>query len=135
MRSYRVLIPIVLGIILSAGLIGGFAYARGLKTVNKNPDILHFHVDADAPGPVHDGTSWTNAFTNVQDALALVGSSAIIWVAEGVYYPDEGMGQENDDITSTFELFENVSLYGGFDPGSGAVTLPDRDWDTPRPAQ
>ncbi|GAP63451.1 hypothetical protein ARMA_1874 [Ardenticatena maritima] len=37
-----------------------------------------------------------------------------IWVAAGVYYPDEGAGQTNDDRNSTFRLKSGVALYGGF---------------------
>jgi hypothetical protein len=51
-------------------------------------------VDGDAPGPAHDGASWTTAYTTLQHALdytnANSGTDYEIWVAEGVYYPDEG---------------------------------------------
>ena len=76
------------------------------------------YVDADAVA-VPDGLSWTTAYTNVQSALGVAVSGIEIWVAEGIYYPDEGLGQINDDITSTFVLTDGVALYGGFDPGSG----------------
>ncbi len=50
----------------------------------------------------------------MQDALTTVISGTQIWVAEGVYYPDEGAEQTNDVITSTFTLTDGVALYGGF---------------------
>ena len=53
-----------------------------------------------------------------------------IWVAEGVYYPDEGVGQIEDAITSTFVLNDGVTIYGGFDPGSGVDDVAERDWET-----
>ncbi|NMC14093.1 MAG: hypothetical protein GYA34_14575 [Chloroflexi bacterium] len=49
------------------------------------------YVDADASG-VPDGYSRSTAYTNVQDALAVAITGNEIWVAEGVYYPDEGSG-------------------------------------------
>jgi hypothetical protein len=87
-----------------------------------------FFVDHEAPGPTHDGLTWTTAFVTVQDALADADSGDQIWVAMGVYYPDEGDGQSDDDINSRFELKENVALYGGFDPSSGADTFSERNW-------
>ena len=87
------------------------------------------YVDADAVA-VPDGLSWTTAYTNVQSALGAAVSGYEIWVAEGIYYPDEGFGQTNDDITSTFVLTDGVALYGGFDPGSGVDTFSQRDWET-----
>ncbi len=71
------------------------------------------YVDADAAGS-STGLTWTDAFTNVQDALSTAVTGTQIWVADGVYYPDEGNGQTNDAPTSTFVLKSGVSLYGGF---------------------
>ena len=71
------------------------------------------YVDADATGAA-TGDSWADAYPTVQDALADANCTEI-WVAEGVYYPDEGAGQTNNVITSTFALTNGVALYGGFD--------------------
>jgi len=87
------------------------------------------YVDADAAA-APDGLSWTTAYTNVQSALDVAVGGYDIWVAEGIYYPDEGSGQTNDDITSTFVLTDGVALYGGFDPGSGVDEMAERDWET-----
>jgi predicted outer membrane repeat protein len=76
-------------------------------------------VDRDAPGPSHDGLSWTTAYTGVQDALEAAQCGHEIWVAEGVYYPGV-------DVTSTFMLTNGVTLYGGF---AATETLrTQRDW-------
>jgi hypothetical protein len=70
--------------------------------------------------------NWTEAYTNVQDALAKAKDPAEIWVAKGVYYPDIGSGQVKGSITASFVLTDGVSLYGGFDHGD--LVLTDRDW-------
>ncbi len=90
-------------------------------------------MDADAPGPTYDGLSWTTAYTTVQDALDVANTPANatnvyeIWVAEGVYYPDEGGGRIDNDREQSFRLnHDNVRLYGGFAGGESARE--QRDW-------
>ncbi|MEM1326680.1 MAG: choice-of-anchor Q domain-containing protein [Bacteroidota bacterium] len=67
----------------------------------------------------NDGTSWANAFNNLQNALNAVSSSnpceTEIWVAQGTYYPDEGSGQTDNDRNASFVMKNNVGIYGGFD--------------------
>ena len=72
------------------------------------------HVDASAAAGGH-GRSWAMAFNNLQDALATADSGKEIWVAQGVYYPDVGGGQANNDRFASFNLKNGVSVYGGFD--------------------
>ena len=79
------------------------------------------YVNASATGAA-TGASWADAYTTVQDALADTNCTEI-WVAKGVYYPDEGSGQTNDDRTSTFRLKNGVALYGGF---AGTETARDQ---------
>ncbi|MFN2218657.1 MAG: beta strand repeat-containing protein [Anaerolineae bacterium] len=81
-------------------------------------------VDKDATG-AETGESWEDAFTTLHDALE-VAVGAEIWVAEGVYYPDEGTGQVNGDRTATFRLKQGIAIYGGF---NGTENLREqRDW-------
>ncbi len=61
-----------------------------------------------------DGQSWVTAFNNLQDALAIGISGMEIWVAQGVYYPDVGGVNGNDDRMAAFQLKDGVSVYGGF---------------------
>lgn len=71
------------------------------------------YVDADAVG-ANNGTSWTNAYTDLQDALAgASGGGADIWVAEGTYTPAGPGGSRS----ATFSLINGVSIYGGFEGG------------------
>ncbi len=68
-------------------------------------------VDADATGTPVDGSTWTRAYRDLQNALAAATSGGFeIWVAEGTYKPTTG-----PDRTATFQLLNDVALYGGFD--------------------
>jgi hypothetical protein len=77
------------------------------------------YVDANAPGPTHDGSSWANAYKYLQDALADAGSAAKpieILVAQGIYTPDSNSADPNGsgDRTATFQLINSVALKGGY---------------------
>lgn len=72
------------------------------------------YVDSDSTCSSDCGGSWATAHPSLQDALAATASGDEIWVAEGVYYPDEGAGQTNDARDSTFQLRDGVGIYGGF---------------------
>ena len=89
--------------------------------------IFLAYVDADAAGN-NDGTSWADAYVSLQDALAVATAGNTIWVAEGTYYPDEGVGQTNDDRYSTFSIPDGLKVYGGFN-GTETI-LEQRNWET-----
>jgi hypothetical protein len=73
------------------------------------------YVNAAVAGGAQNGSSWANAFPTLQDALvAPAPCSKEIWVAAGIYYPDEGGGQTDNDRQATFQLANNVAIYGGF---------------------
>lgn len=74
------------------------------------------HVDADVTGGSGDGSSWADAYSSLADALASVsfGSRTEIWIAEGIYHPDEGSGLINNDPDQYFEITPDTLLYGGF---------------------
>lgn len=48
-----------------------------------------------------DGSSWSSAYVNLQDALSNSVSGDEIWMAAGTYYPDERLGQNDDDSSAT----------------------------------
>jgi surface protein len=84
------------------------------------------YVDADATG-ANNGSSWGDAYTFLQDALSVASSGDQIWVAEGVYYPDEGSGFTENDRTATFQLKTGVAIYGGFVGNENSLN--GRDWE------
>lgn len=65
-------------------------------------------VKSNADG-ADNGTSWENAFTDLQDALSAAIPGDEIWVAKGIYYPTDGKDRE-----ISFKMVESVFLYGGF---------------------
>ena len=72
------------------------------------------YVDADAAG-ANDGTSWADAFTFLQDALADANSAdkpVEIRVAQGTYRPNRTASEPNGtgDRTGTFQLINGVAL-------------------------
>jgi hypothetical protein len=73
------------------------------------PIDVHY-VNDDAIG-ANDGSSWDDAYNDLQDALDAAVSGDQIWVATGTYKPDRGTG----DQTASFVLKDQVDLYGGFD--------------------
>ncbi|MCR9102970.1 MAG: right-handed parallel beta-helix repeat-containing protein, partial [bacterium] len=89
------------------------------------PTNNRFYVDADANSGANDGTSWADAFTDLQDALLEARTNCTnvteIWVAAGTYKPDEGVGQTDNDINATFRLRNSVAIYGGFSGGEGSL--------------
>lgn len=58
----------------------------------------------------NNGSSWENAFTDLQNALAAAKESDQIWIASGTYYP----GQTGASRSTTFLLTKGVEIYGGF---------------------
>jgi predicted outer membrane repeat protein len=81
------------------------------------------YVKAGAAG-LTNGTSWDNAYSTLQDALADA-SATEIWVAKGTYYPTEPT-DATDPRSATFQLVAGVAIYGGF---KGDETARDqRNW-------
>jgi hypothetical protein len=66
------------------------------------------YVRAAASG-ANNGTSWTDAYTDLQLALAAAVSTDEIWVAAGTYKPTS-----TTDRTIRFVLKNGVGIYGGF---------------------
>ena len=70
----------------------------------------------------NDGSSWANAHTDLQAALAEAEAGDEVWVAAGVYKPTD----DENDRSATFQLIDGVEIYGGF---AGTETNREqRDW-------
>ncbi|MEM7036022.1 MAG: hypothetical protein AAF570_03510, partial [Bacteroidota bacterium] len=78
------------------------------------------YVDQSASG-ANDGTSWADAYTDLNAALSNVTSGQHVWVAAGIYKPSSG----DREIAFQWDQ-DSVEVYGGF---AGTETmLSQRDW-------
>ncbi|HZV70616.1 MAG TPA: hypothetical protein VFG10_13775 [Saprospiraceae bacterium] len=69
------------------------------------------YVDKDATG-LNNGTSWVNAFTDLQNAIKAVDyylNVREIWIAEGNYYTSLSGNRD-----TSYVLRDSVAIYGGF---------------------
>ncbi|GBC60202.1 hypothetical protein DENIS_1153 [Desulfonema ishimotonii] len=91
------------------------------------------YVKHDATG-LNNGTSWTNAYKDLQDALTAAQNGNEIWVAKGVYRPViiSGRTPEISEREISFLIKDGVKIYGGFvgtEPGT-EDSKEQRDLDT-----
>jgi virulence-associated protein VapD len=77
-------------------------------------DILSIYVNINATG-TNDGSSWTNAYTDLQNAIDNQCGGFDIWVAAGTYLPTASPDGTTDNRNNTFHLATNMKIYGGFD--------------------
>ncbi|HNU56849.1 MAG TPA: hypothetical protein PKN30_09670 [Flavobacteriales bacterium] len=77
-------------------------------TIPLSGHATRYHVNASATGN-NSGLNWTNAFTDLQEALSVVIPGDEVWVAAGQYRPTAGTSR-----TISFNLRNGVNLFGGF---------------------
>ncbi|MBN2473340.1 MAG: right-handed parallel beta-helix repeat-containing protein [Pirellulales bacterium] len=73
-----------------------------------------FYVDDSAVGGANNGTSWQDAFTELQEALWAAESGDEIRVAQGLYRPDWNGLLHTNDRNATFRLDGGVEIRGGY---------------------
>ncbi|MBK6952302.1 MAG: hypothetical protein IPH24_09700 [Crocinitomicaceae bacterium] len=78
-----------------------------------------WYVNQNATGN-DDGTSWTDAFTDLQDAIAASNFGDQIWVASGIYKPTT-----TSTRTIYFSIKNGTQLYAGFNGTETLVTERD----------
>ena len=87
-------------------------------------DIIY--VDKDANG-YNNGTSWDDAYTDLQEALIAAGCPGVnaVWVAAGTYKPVKDTNVPNYQLNS-FQLPDGVALIGHFGGIGTYETSPDQ---------
>jgi predicted outer membrane repeat protein len=89
------------------------------------------YVNHSAAG-ANNGSSWADAFTDLQNALQSASPGDEIWVAQGVYYPSVVIDLNGDggidSREAVFFLPDGIALYGGFTGSEGALS--ERNWET-----
>lgn len=106
------------------------ALASGAVCLAASPVV---YCDARAPGN-NSGSSWTNAYVCLQDALKVAGPGVEVRVAQGVYKPDRRYEIRRDGNrvvasgkrTDSFVLPSGGALKGGY-AGYGAANPDQRD--------
>ncbi len=91
--------------------------ALGVQPARAVVNIIYVNDDASGAGT---GADWANAYKKLQNALGAATFGDQIWVAAGVYYPDEGSTPVNNNRGESFDLINGAAIYGGF---NGTETL------------
>jgi hypothetical protein len=88
--------------------------------VSQSSPILYVRQNAIG---TNNGTSWENAYTDLQTALANASTDSEIWVASGIYKPTTTNAQ-----SISFNLKQSVEIYGGF--AGFETSREQRNWTT-----
>ncbi|RAJ11060.1 gliding motility-associated-like protein [Chitinophaga skermanii] len=99
-------------LVLAAGLFLSFG------TVN----AATIYVNLNATG-TNNGSSWANAYTSLQTAIAAAAPGDQIWVAMGTYLPTT-----TSNTSIPFQMKSGVGIYGGF--RGNEANLTDRNFLT-----
>lgn len=96
-----------------------FNLAFDMPSCLTNPSLTRLYVDQQANGN-NNGSTWMDAYTDLQDALTASLSCPNIeeiWVADGTYKPSRTKSGNANPISpqeKTFFLARDIKIYGGF---------------------
>ncbi|QOD59722.1 T9SS type A sorting domain-containing protein [Polaribacter haliotis] len=94
--------------------------------LNRSPDVIY--VNQNATGN-NDGSSWADAFTNLQSAINSASNNDQLWVASGTYLPTAfAVTSQQTTRDKTFLLKKPLFIYGGFN--GSETSLSERDINT-----
>ncbi len=104
--------------LLSVLAIGLFMFIHTPSALYAGGLYGNAYVKSTATG-LGDGSSWTNAYTSLQEAIDKANNGDIICVAKGTYLPTHILGQDTIR-NATFYINKSIVLYGGFigEPGT-----------------
>jgi hypothetical protein len=125
MKTYRFYLSVFSGVgltILWLITLLAIAPKSDVKAGNR------YYVKGNGGNDANNGASWAQAFRTVQKALTLANSGDEVWVARGVYYPDNGGPYPLDSRNATFTLEDGVQIFGGF--AGTEASLAQRDLNT-----
>lgn len=108
------------------GALDVHARSTGNPVTCSHPSMMDFRrvrfVDASAPTN-QSGDSWSHAHKYLQDALNAPTCFDTIYLAEGLYYPDEGAGLTNNNQALSFLIDQSIVIVGGYPAGGGTRDL------------
>ena len=97
-------------------MVSAFVMSMGILILPASGQMVRY-VDAEANGG-NTGVDRGNAYTDLQSALTEAGTPGAvdqIWVAAGTYKPSVEVGGTGARC-KTFQMINNVEIYGGFPP-------------------
>ena len=92
--------------------------------LNNTPSAVFVNLNATGN---NDGTSWVDAYNDLQDAIDNTTKGKQIWVAAGTYFPKSfATSSQQTSRDKTFLINKGVFIYGGFN--GTETTLNQRDY-------
>jgi hypothetical protein len=92
--------------------LGGIVFLVCGLAWSQNISATIIYVKSNAVGE-NNGSSWQDAYLDLQNALETASIGDQIWVAQGIYTPSQP-NDTGDPRDVTFKLINGVKIYGGF---------------------